>query len=78
MVSPAVVAKPQDVAGALERWDTAYKAYVDAGGEPLSEKKKMGAILRMLPWVIKEKALWSYEDLRILWTFGPGSERSSG
>ncbi len=64
VVSPAVVTKPQDVSAALERWDTAYKAYTDAGGEPLTEKKKMGAILRLLPWVIKEKALWSYEEFK--------------
>ena len=64
VVSPAAAAKPQDVAAALERWDTAYKAYVDAGGDVLSEKKKMGAILRLLPWVIKEKALWSYDEFK--------------
>ena len=64
VVSPTPVSKPQGVASALEKWDTAYKAYIDAGGEVLTEKKKMGAILRLLPWSIKEKALWSYDEFR--------------
>ena len=49
VVSPSAVGKPQDVPAALEKWDSAYKAYVDAGGDALSKRKKMGAILRLLP-----------------------------
>ena len=49
---------------ALEHWEAAFKAYTDAGGEPLNETKKMGAILRLLPWSIKEKALWSYDEFK--------------
>ena len=46
----------------IERWEAAYKVYIDAGGEHMSEEKKIGAVLRMLPDLIRDKALWEYDN----------------
>ncbi len=46
----------------IERWEAAYKVYIEAGGEHMTEEKKIGAVLRMLPEVIRDKALWEYDN----------------
>ena len=49
---------------ALERWAGAYKTYRDYGGEPLSDERRKGAVMSMLPEALQEKIVWDFDDYK--------------
>ena len=64
VLAPLQVTKPGEILMALERWELALKTYRDAGGEPLSQKRTQGGVLRLLPEAIRDKVIWDFGDDR--------------
>ncbi len=58
VLSPTPVSKNSDLLMALVRWEGALKEYMNAGGEELSEKRRRGGVLRVLPELLREKVIW--------------------
>ena len=53
--------KLRDIPSGFVHWDNAYRAYVEAGGRPLDDHRKVGALMRLLPEAVREKVLWEME-----------------
>ena len=49
---------------ALERWQIAVQAYLDAGGEPLNDDRRKGSVTKILPWAIQKKVLWDFDEYK--------------
>jgi hypothetical protein len=49
---------------ALERWQTAVQAYLDAGGEPLNDDRRKGSVTKILPWKVQQKVLWDFDEYK--------------
>ena len=62
VLSPVQVTKESDILMALVRWEGALREYQAAGGETLSEQRRKGGLLRMLPAVHRNKILWEVGD----------------
>ena len=62
VLSPPVCKDEYAVPAALESWQSAYRAYREAGGSALQGEKEVGAIMRMLPWVLKQKVIMDLDD----------------
>ena len=60
VLSPPAVAKEQDVLMAIVRWEGALKEYQTAGGEELSDRRRRGGLLRMLPINLRNKVIWDF------------------
>ncbi len=58
VLSPTPVTRNSDLLMALVRWEGALKEYVNAGGEGISEKRRRGGVLRILPDSLREKVIW--------------------
>ena len=54
----------EQVPMALERWQTAVRAYLDAGGEPLNDERRKGSISKILPWRVQEKVLGDFDEYK--------------
>ena len=50
-----------DIPKGLVAWDAAHRAFRDAGGTPLDDHRQVGALMRLLPSTVREKALWEWE-----------------
>ena len=61
---PNACATPDQVPMALERWQTAVQAYLDAGGEPLNDDRRKGSVTKILPWKIQQKVLWDFDEYK--------------
>ena len=61
VMNPKECSKMNDLPQAIVAWETAHRNWVDAGGDGLDDHKTVGALLSLLPWDIKERALWDYE-----------------
>ena len=42
-------------------WDAAHRAFRDAGGAALDDHRTVGALMRLLPDEVRQKALWEWE-----------------
>jgi hypothetical protein len=49
---------------ALERWQTSVQAYLDAGGDPLTDDRRKGSVIKLLPWKVQQKVLWDFDDFK--------------
>ena len=54
----------EQVPMALERWQTSVQAYLDAGGEPLTDDRRKGSIVKILPWRVQQKIIWDFDELK--------------
>ena len=50
-----------DLPQAIVAWEASHRNWVDAGGDGPDDHKTVGALLSLLPWDVKERALWDYE-----------------
>ena len=62
VLNPPACSSVEQIPMALERWETSHKSYKEAGGKPVDDERKKGAIISMLPWSLQEKVLWDFDD----------------
>ena len=62
MLNPRELKSPHELAQGFVDWDMAHKAYVDAGGKLLDDERKCGAIMHMLPDLMRTEILLKYEN----------------
>ena len=62
MLNPRKLKSLHEVAKSFVEWDMANKAQVDAGGKPLDDERKCGAIMRMLPELVRNTILLKYDS----------------
>ena len=58
VLNPRQVSELAKVPQALVSWDAAHRDYREAGGGTLSPERQVGAILKILPNFVHDKALW--------------------
>jgi hypothetical protein len=64
VMHPSPCANPEQVPMALERWQTAVQAYLDAGGEPLNDDRRKGSVTKILPWRVQQRVLWDFDEYK--------------
>ena len=64
VMHPHPCATVEQVPMALERWQTSVQAYMDAGGEKLTDDRRKGSVLKILPWRVQQKVLWDFDDFK--------------
>ena len=57
ILMPDRVRSAADIEKALVEWDAVYREYTEAGGAVLSEHRKVGVLMRMLPTSMQEDVL---------------------
>ena len=50
-----------DIPRGLVAWDANYRAFKDGGGAKLTDAGEVGALMRLLPDEIKQKAVWEWD-----------------
>ena len=60
VLSPQQCSKGGEILMALEHWEAAFKAYSDAGGEPISSKRLANGVMRVLPDAVRDKVIWDF------------------
>ena len=61
VLAPTRVSDPAQLPQAIVRWEAAYKRYIEAGGAHVSEGRKVGAIMRIIPTSVRDKTQWDME-----------------
>ena len=64
VLTPAQVSDISKVPQALVNWETAHREYKDAGGTPLTASRQVGAMMRLLPTEVHDKAIWDFETYK--------------
>ena len=64
VMHPSPCAAPEQVPMALGRWQTAVQAYLDAGGEPLTDDRRKSSVTKILPWKIQQTVLWDFDEYK--------------
>jgi hypothetical protein len=49
---------------AFERLQTSGRAYLDAGGEPLTDERREGSVTKILPWRVQPEVLRDFDDFK--------------
>ena len=57
VLMPDRVRSASDIEKALVEWDALYREYTEAGGCPLSDHRKVGVLMRLLPTVLHDDIL---------------------
>ena len=57
VLMPDRVRSASDIKKALVEWDALYREYTEAGGCPLSDHRKVGVLMRLLPTVLHDDIL---------------------
>ena len=57
VLMPDRVRSANDIEKALVEWDSLYREYTEAGGCPLSDHRKVGVLMRLLPTVLHDDIL---------------------
>ena len=60
VLNPRKLKAPHDIANI--QWDMAYRAFVDAGGMTLDDHRKCGALMPMLPDMMRTEVCLKYEQ----------------
>ena len=58
VLSPPECGSEGQVLMAIEQWEGSLKRYLDAGGEDLSEQRRRGGLLRLLPEKLRDRVIW--------------------
>ena len=57
VLMPDRVRSASDIEKALVEWDALYREYTEAGGCPLSDHRKVGVLMRLLPTILHDDIL---------------------
>ena len=64
VLTPPQVSDLAKIPQALVNWDAAHREYKDAGGTALTPDRQVGAIMRLLPAAVRDRALWDFESFK--------------
>ena len=49
---------------AREGWQPSVQAYLDAGGDPLTDDRRKGSVIKIPQWKVQQKVLWDVDDFK--------------
>ena len=61
MLTPPICQRMENIPQALVEWEASHRTWIEAGGAGLDDHRTVGAILRLLPEEVRNRALWDYE-----------------
>ncbi len=61
VLTPHRVAEIRDIDKALVAWDADLRNYIEAGGTALSKHRQVGAIMRLIPYKVRDQVLWEFD-----------------
>ena len=60
VVNPPRLTHVGQIPQALIKWDTCYREYMDAGGTAMTDEKKVGSLMRMIPEDVRGRIDWDH------------------
>ena len=61
VLTPPICQRMENIPQALVEWEASHRTWIEAGGAGLDDHRTVGAILRLLPEEVRNRALWDYE-----------------